>query len=1011
MFRKLNKEGIRYKFLKGIFIILFVSTIALSTVIAANEEKMLGRSLVDKGRNRASYVATLSEEPLIAKDGIRLDSIVSKANKDEDIMCCVIRDERGKIVTSQYASINYMSPRLKTILVGLSKESEVEDIMAAIRDREAVTEVSVPIITGAYTIGKVTIYLTQHNIRRQIVNTVLFVLALNVIVAILLGAVVFIVSKRILFNPITELSHAIARLAKGDLSTRIAVRATGEVGTLLGGFNQMAKDLEKTTVSKDYMDNILMSMTNLLIVVSPENIITRTNAATCKLLGFEEKELIGRPFDTIFGKAGSVREPWMKTILVEKHVSNMEATYTTRNGREIPVLLSASVMYDANGVIRGIVYVAQDITRHKRDEESLKSAKEAAEAGSRAKSQFLANMSHEIRTPLNGIIGMTGLLLDSEQTPEQHEYAEVIRKSGETLLSLINDILDLSKIEASRLDLEVLDFDLRTTVEETVEALAVKAAEKGLEFVCLVDPDVPSCLRGDPGRLGQILLNLANNAIKFTDAGEVAIRVSSGGEEGAKAVIRFEVTDTGIGIPKDKLESLFSPFTQVDGSTTRKYGGTGLGLSISKQLSELMGGSVGAKSEEGRGSTFWFTAVFEKRPAQHGSLPPDIAGARVLVVDDNATNRLLATTLLASWGCISGEAGDGAAALAELRQARAKKEPYRLALLDMGMPDLDGETLGRLIKADPEIASTELVMMTSLGQRGDAARFEEAGFAGYLVKPVRQRQMLDAICLALGARSEGARPKMAVAESRISYARILVAEDNAVNQLVARKIIEKLGYRADVAATGKEALAALTNIPYDLVLMDCQMPEMDGFEATRAIRRGQAGEDRKKTPVIAMTARAMQGDREECLASGMNDYLSKPIDPSLLATILTRWLGQKNDEPPVFDRKALEDRLMGDEALIGEMIDIFLEDTFGRIEVLKDHAASGDVDNASAQAHSIKGAAANIGGEVLRRVALEIEKAGKAGDIERVRQMTPQLEKQFDQLKAFMKEGALRREP
>ena len=372
MFRKPYKKSIRYKFLKEIFLILFVSTIVLSTVIAINEGKMLRRSLATKGKNFASYIAMLSQEPLIMKDSIQLDSIVSQANKDEDIMYIVIHDAQGNLVTSQYASINYRSPRLKVILARLSKKSEVEDIIAAIKDKEAIAELSIPILTGSYSIGKVTICMSQYNIQQQIVKTVLFVLVLNVMVAIVLAAVVFIVSRQIIFDPITELAHAIARLAKGDLSTRIAVKATGEVQMLFEGFNQMAEDLDKTTVSKDYVDNIIKSMINSLIVVSPENKIIRTNTATCMLLGYEEKELVGQPVETIFGGSGSDKDSWMKTMLADNHVSNIEETYLTKNGQEIPVLLSASVMHDANKVIRGIVYVAQDITERKRAEEALR---------------------------------------------------------------------------------------------------------------------------------------------------------------------------------------------------------------------------------------------------------------------------------------------------------------------------------------------------------------------------------------------------------------------------------------------------------------------------------------------------------------------------------------------------------------------------------------------------------------------------------------------------------------
>jgi signal transduction histidine kinase/CheY-like chemotaxis protein/HPt (histidine-containing phosphotransfer) domain-containing protein len=693
-------------------------------------------------------------------------------------------------------------------------------------------------------------------------------------------------------------------------------------------------------------------------------------------------------------------------------------------------LVSTTPLRDEDGRMIGAVHVARDITERKQTEEGIRRANQqleeatvragemalAAEGANRAKSEFLANMSHEIRTPMNGVIGMTGLLLETELTAEQRGYAEVVRKSGEALLALVNDILDFSKIEARKLELEILDFDLPTTVEDVVELLAPKAHEKGLEIVCLVDADVPPSLRGDSGRLRQVLSNLVGNAVKFTGAGEIAVQVFLAGADGDRVTLRFEVRDTGIGIARDRLQALFFPFTQGDGSTTRKYGGTGLGLSISKQLVELMGGRIGVESEEGRGSSFWFTIPFEGREASDALSPPpfDTNDARILVVDDNQTNRLLAMTLLRHWGCTAAEAAGGYEALAELRRGARQDAPYHAAVLDMQMPGMDGETLAGRIKADPEIAATKLVMMTSLGRRPTAD-----GLLGCLAKPVRPGQLYALLAPVLGRSPLLAAAKISEATAArptaMRRARILVVEDNAVNQLVAVKLLEKLGCRADVAGNGKEALVVLRRIPYDLVLMDCQMPEMDGFEATRTIRSGGAGQSRVRTPVIAMTARAMQGDREKCLASGMNDYIPKPVDPLRLAQALERWLGQEaasladdrlptpalSDDPgaPVFDRQALDDRLMGDADVIAKIIDVFLEDMPRRIEALKGCAAGADLEGAGQEAHSIKGAAAGIGGEALRRAAFEIEKAGRVGDAERLAAMTPGLEKRFEELR------------
>ena len=756
---------------------------------------------------------------------------------------------------------------------------------------------------------------------------------------------------------------------------------------------------------------------DLLCVAGFDGRLRQANAAFERTLGYSSEEVRAHAFLSLVHPedAGALLGQ-LRRLAAGEQVRSFEARMRTRDGDYRWLQWNAAAAPEES-----MIYAAaRDVTLHRESLLALEQARAAAEAATRTKSEFLARVSHEIRTPMNGVIGMTGLLLDTAMTAAQREYAETIRKSASALLTLINDILDFSKIEAGKLAIEPVAFDLALTLDEVTDLLAPRAQERGIEFIVHLAPDAPRALIGDAGRLRQILLNLADNAIKFTESGHVFVNVSVIERDEAAARLRFAVHDTGIGIAPEEQENLFQPFFQVESGPTRRFGGTGLGLAICRQLVGLMGGTIAVESSRGRGSTFTFALPLTIDAAARAELrrPPELEGLRALVVDDHRINRWMIREQLAALGMAPTICGGGEEALRLLREAAAAGAPFRVALLDQAMPGVDGIEAARAIREDPALDGTALVLMVAHGQRPSRPPPE---FVGSLVKPIRLlalREALGSIGLDRPTSDEPAAPPSLHRRFR---GRVLVVEDNAINQRVASLMLERLGCRVDVAADGREALDMIAQIPYDLIFMDCQMPEMDGFAATRAIRAGESGGAR--LPIAAMTAHALPDDRRRCLDAGMDEYLSKPVQLGELLRVAQRFLpeieggegeggsgaedGPRGEPTPALDEATLGQLrvLVDDEGgLVATLLAPFVASARQALAGMRALLAGGDLDGLARAAHKLKGSSGTLGARGIEAICAELMDRQRLGGAAQLRARLGALAREIERVDAQVKQ-------
>ncbi|MCP4368947.1 MAG: response regulator [Deltaproteobacteria bacterium] len=806
--------------------------------------------------------------------------------------------------------------------------------------------------------------------------------------------------------------------------------------------NKMAVDTE---IAYMELNQIFNASADGMMVIDRDFNIIRINKALLEIIKKSSDDALGKKCYEVFSNpmCNGPNCPMIR-ILEEGGRVECDIEKEFKEGVKTPFILTASPLGEVYNEIHGIIVNVKDITQRKRTE-ILEQEMIKAEVSNKSKSEFLANMSHEMRTPLNGIIGMVEIALDTDLDDEQRSTIYTIYKEGSSLLDIINEVLDFSKIESGKFDIEEIPFDLRYLIEDVSNRFAARTEQKGLFFSSFLAADVQSQLIGDPGRLRQILVNLAGNALKFTHAGEISLKAELCKDLGRRIKIRVSVKDTGIGIPKKKQAKIFESFFQVDGSTTRKYGGTGLGTTIAKQLVEMMGGEIGLESEEGKGSTFWFTAVFtkqkKKKPGLEG-IEFDLLNLKVLVVDDSQIQRLILIEYLNALGCQTEGAADGKTALTLLKDAGLSEEPFDLILTDFQMPEMNGFDLAREIKTIEILKEIPIIVITSAGMKGQGRSCKKIGINGYLKKPISQDNLQKAIVTVLSLSIEGQDTgafaevvtSHSIAEESRKEIQILLVEDYPTNQKIAIRHLTKAGYKVDLAKNGKQAVEAYNRKNYNLILMDIQMPVMDGYQATHEIRKLEAHHSTSqlcsRLPIIAMTAHAIDGYKERCLEAGMDDYITKPLKRSKFLSVVDRWAMKINGQRLETDYTQQSDNFMkksavevntlkeknssmnfdkalkefeGDKEFLMEVLNDFMENVGSQTEIIREAISGGDSETVRREAHSIKGGSANLTADILSEIAYKLEKKGSSGVLEGSMETLELLKKEFKRLEEFVK--------